>query len=330
MGLEEDARVSVERLGRRLPALTDGPAVSAWMLPVLGALHSPVYGSRQVADRLARAGLSDPKGAYLAQRAAPLGVSRSRSGSRTRAADAATAGHDREFAPGSALVTAAFYGFSPSMISQHIPEVWDVVPPSHVVSLTLDGMRELLGPLFRGREESVAELSELLGSVASDQPIAGRPLAAAWADIPATGDAIVDLWVATTVIRESRGDGHIAILVAEGVGPLESHLLARGAAPDFRLDLERRRGWTQGEIEEAVTRMRAEGLLDRHAARTELARSLRTRIERRTDEISAEAWEAGGPRMSGRVAELALELLPPVLTSGVLMPAMLERLLPKD
>ena len=289
----------------RRPDASDPVAVSAWMLGVLGVLHAPVYRSREVRTALAAAGVESPMAAYLAQRSAPLGV-----------------------VPAE-VVTATFYGFSPRIVAEHLPQVWDTVSPSRVLDITLGAMSDLLSRVLGGLGAEVAQLAEALAPVAAAHVTAGRPLAAAWAAVPATGEPAVDLWLATCAIRESRGDGHIALLVAADIGPLESHLVTQGDRPEQRPALEMLRGWTADEIDAAVGRLQARGLLDAERRRTEAARALRSGIERRTDELSASPWELAGPAAVDRIADLATVLLPPVLASGTLLPAVYERLSPR-
>jgi hypothetical protein len=286
----------------RRPDPSDAPAVSAWMLGVLGVLHAPVYRSRELRGRFAEVGVTEPMAAYLAQRSAPLG------------------------APGARLVTAAFYGFSPAAVAAHIPAVWERVTPARVIALTLEALRELFGRVLAGHEATVAELAAILGPVAAAHTTAGRPLAAAWADVPPTGEPTLDLWLATATIRESRGDGHVALLVAEGIGPLESHLLTQGDPPSGRSTLESMRGWSTDEIDAAAARLREQGYLDDEGRRTDRARELRACIERRTDELSAPPWASAGAEVVTRAGDLALALLPSVLVSGTLLPPVIARL----
>jgi hypothetical protein len=297
------------------PDPTDAPAVSAWMLRVLGVLHSPVYRSRELRARFAAHGVTEPMAVYLAERSAPMGP------------------------VGPLVVASAFYGFSPTALAVHLPAVWDQVPAPRVVELTLEAMRELLDRVLGltadpGSEPSeslrtVEELAALLGPVAEAHPTAGRPLAAAWATLPPVGEPMLDLWLATCVIRESRGDGHIAVLVSEGIGPLESHLVTYGDVAERRPALQSLRGWTPDEIDAAAEGLRDRGLLEPDGRRTDRARELRRHIEVRTDAISATAWSEAGPGSVGRIGELALRLLPSVLVSGTLLQPVIDLLTPR-
>ncbi len=296
-------------LAARRPDPDDHAAVSRWMLGGLGVLHSPVYRSRELRARLEALGITDRMAGYFAQRSAPLALPGG--------------------GPSARLVTATFYGFSPQGVALHVPAVWDRAEPAAVLAATLEAMRELLGRLLADHGDQVSELRDLLAPVADQQEIVGRPLAAAWSDVARTGDAVVDLWLAATVIRESRGDGHVALLVAEGIGPLESHLISTGDRPEVREALIGMRGWTAQEIDAAVVGLQEQELLDGTGRRTDACRALRLRIEQRTDERSAGAWADAGPEAVARISTLLLEVLPPVLASGTLLPAVVQRLRPQ-
>ena len=308
--MDVDVDAIMSSVAARRPDPRDAPAVSGWMLGVLGVLHAPVYRSKELRDRLAQLGVTHPLAAYLAQRAAPLGLPEGR--------------------PGARLIAATFYGFAPDAVARHVPAVWDTVAPAQVMDVTFDAMREMLGRLIGGHAAEVAELAELLAPIADGQEIAGRPLGAAWRDVPRTGEPLLDLWLATCVIRESRGDGHLALLVSEGIGPIESHLITTGDDPELRSGLMDLRAWSEPEIDAAVVRLRDAGLLDAEGRRTDRCRELRRSIERRTDELSAAAWAATEPGAVERIAELALELIPGVIASGLLRSPVFRRLLPRD
>jgi hypothetical protein len=236
IGREEAERLATALAARR-PDAADAAAVSRWMLGALSLVHAPVYRAAEVRDGLAGLGLTDRLACYLAARAAPLGP------------------------VGAEVVASCFYGFAPHAVARHVPAVWTVASPELVLAATLAAMRRVLLRVLPGREAEVADAAGLLRSIAEDQEVAGRTLAAAWSAVPWTDDVHVDLWLATTVIRESRGDAHVALLVAEGIGPLESHLLTQGDGAEQRLRLAGMRGWTDAEVDVVAEGLRARGLL---------------------------------------------------------------------
>lgn len=302
--MDGDVDAMIGGLARGRPDPADAVAVAAWMHRALEVLHTPVYRSRELRALLAEDGITSRMAAYLAQRSAPLGR------------------------PGASVVAATFYGFSPTVVAAHLPGVWDVVSPEQVLDRTLEAMRTLLGRLLGDQEAAASQLLDLLRPIAAAHPTAGRPLAAAWAGVTPTGEPLVDLWLATATIRESRGDGHVALLVTAGIDPLASHLLVQGDRPDARPTLEAARGWTAEEVDAAAAALRADGLLDADGRRTDRARTLRRDLERRTDELAAPPWAAAAASVD-RIVELALELLPPVLGSGAVPPPILRLLQPR-
>jgi hypothetical protein len=295
----------VAALAARLPDAADAPAVSRWMLGALALPHVPVYRARDVLDRLAALGLAHQMAAYFAQRSAPMG--------------AVTA----------PVVTATFFGFSPRLVAQHVPAVWGVASPDAVLDTTLEGMRSLLTGLLGHLGPSIGRAATLLRPVAEAHEVEGRPLAAAWSSVAWTDDPAVDLWLAVTRIRESRGDGHVAILVGEGVGPLASHLLTAGDDRERRPGLTLLRGWEDDEIEAEAAELQRRGLLDTEGRRTDEARRLREHLEVLTDQRSSRAWRDTDPESVREVAALALAFAEPLIASGTLPGAVLARLAPR-
>lgn len=88
---------------------------------------------------------------------------------------------------------------------------------------------------------------------------AGRPLAAANADLPWPGEPHLVLWHAINVLREQRGDGHIAALQVAGLDPCEAlvSFAAIGAAP---AEVFASRGWSAAEWSAARDRLTARGV----------------------------------------------------------------------
>ena len=176
---------------------------------------------------------------YFAQRAAPLGA-----------------------APPE-LVTALFYNFHPALVARAVPDVWAVASPARFLQARSDGvdaaLRRLLGPDTIASAE-LAEAAEIARAAALAAPTAGRALAAAnaalgWPDAPH-----LVLWHAQTVLREQRGDGHVAALLTAGLDPAEALVLF---AADSALDadwMRQRRGWSEQEWAAAVQRLVARGL----------------------------------------------------------------------
>jgi hypothetical protein len=204
------------------------------------------------------------------------------------------------------------------MVAEHTTGAWAVASPADVLEARLRGvdagLRALLGDRLDGPE--VAEAADLVEEVVDATDTAGRPLAAAVADLPRPSAPHLRLWHAATLLREHRGDGHLVALQAAGLDPVESLVshAAVGAAP---VEVFASRGWSDAQWAAAQERLRARGLVDADGVATEAGRDLRRGVERRTDELAAAPWAALGPR-AGRLAQLVGPLTATIGGSGLL------------
>jgi hypothetical protein len=217
------------------------------------------------------------------------------------------------------LVIATFYNFCPTVVRQALPAAWKVVTPEKVIEARLDAADAALRRAGIHEIEVLAETTALARRAAEkacEQP-QGRPLFAAHAALPWPSEPLLQLWHAQTLLREFRGDGHVAALLSEGVGPLDALILhgATGNVPVIFLKASR--GWPEGEWAAAEERLRECGLLAGDEL-TEQGRALRQRIEDRTDELALPAYAALSDDELARLAELARIFGRAVVDAGLL------------
>ncbi|GAA3243896.1 hypothetical protein GCM10017691_49270 [Pseudonocardia petroleophila] len=210
------------------------------------------------------------------------------------------------------LVTALFYNFHPAHVARAVPDVWAVAPPERYLEARLEAvdaaLRRLVGPEVLAGPE-VAEAASIARAAALAAPTAGRALAAANAALPWPDAPHLVLWQAQTVLREHRGDGHVAALLTAGLDPLEALVVF---AADLGLDaaaLRLRRGWSEQEWDAAVGRLAERGLLDAAGALDEEGRLLRAEVEAHTDALADVPWLAVGAERAERLVELAAPLV---------------------
>ncbi|MFB7030696.1 MULTISPECIES: hypothetical protein [unclassified Streptomyces] len=254
------------------------------MWHLLEPLHALLYYAPEAFDEAAALGYDTTERwpSYFAWRAAPLG------------------------AAGPVRVASAFYSFSPATVARYVPASWTTAGPADVLAARLRAVdrayRSVLGAdAVTG--PGLAEAAALARRAAEAAGPAGRPLAAANAEVPWPDAPHLVLWQAATVLREHRGDGHVSALLAAGLDPVEAlvSFAAVGAAPE---SVFASRGWSAAEWSAARDRLAARGLVDADGAATEAGRALRAGVERHTDELAAAPWAALGPEDTGRLADL--------------------------
>lgn len=243
------------------------------MWHLLEPLHAVLYYAPEAFEEAAVLGYRTDERwpSYFAWRAAPLG-----------AVDAER-------------IAETFYSFSPQMVREHIPAAWSVASPDAVVAARTKAVdrtyRTLFGEQVTGPE--IAEAAALARRVAEAADVTGRPLAGANAALPWPDEPHQALWHAATVLREHRGDGHIAALAEAGLDPVES-LVSFAGIGAARPEVFESRAWSDEEWSAARGRLVKRGLLEEDGSATEAGRALRAEVERRTDEQAAAPWRALG------------------------------------
>ncbi|WP_406341471.1 SCO6745 family protein [Streptomyces sp. NBC_00648] len=259
-------------------------------------LHSTVYFSPDFAKELAEIGIEDARAAYFAGRAAALG------------------------AVGPGTVTATFYNFNHELVALHVPAVWDIASPETVLAARLRAvdstLRRLLGDEAVASPE-MAEAARLALRAAEGCTRYARPLYAAHADLPVPEEPHLAYWHAATLLREHRGDGHLAALLDAGLDPLEalvSHTATgKGMAPRWILGT---RGWRRADWDAAAVRLRERGILDAEGELTEAGTALRAEVEDRTDRLDLAPYELLGAEGVDRLTELARGFLLAAVAAG--------------
>lgn len=264
---------------------------------LLEPLHAVLYYAREAFEEAEALGYDTGERwpSYFPYRAAPLG------------------------AVGAERVASAFYSFSPGMVAEHIDTAWKIASPEALLQARLRGIDRAYRALFGDRVDSpeLAEAAALARRAAEAADTAGRPLAAANAALGWPQAPHLQLWHAATLLREHRGDGHIAALMVAGLGPVESlvSFAAIGAASVQRFES---RGWTPVQWTSARERLMARGLVDIDGTATETGRALRRTVEEQTDQLAAAPWQSLGADELDRLVELLGDFWVAVLASGLL------------
>jgi hypothetical protein len=216
------------------------------------------------------------------------------------------------------VTQATFYVFSPALVAAYLPRAWELVAPDRVLEARYDGiaaaLRRGLGEL--ADSPTVAEAADLAWSALDGLPLAGRALCAGHARLPRRPEPLLALWQALTVLREYRGDGHVAALLMAGLDPVESLVtaVAAGASAKF---LKTTRGWSPEQWAAGEGRLRERGLLDDDGQLTEAGRIVRDGVDAATDAAAAEPYRRLGTEGTERLLELVRPLSRAVIDAGI-------------
>ena len=259
------------------------PGVARRTHRTLEPYHGMIYFVRDAAERYAALGVTGRSG-YFASRAAPMG------------------------AVSAEVVIATFFNFHPALVRAAIPSAWDHAGPAALLEARLAGadaaLRRLV-PAAIGTPEvkEAAGLARQAAEVASEHP-EGRPLFAGHASLPWPDEDHLVLWHAQTLLREHRGDGHIAAMTVEGVTGGEALVIhgATGEVPPAVLKSSR--AWPDDEWAATEARLRARGWLAADGTLTDAGRTHREWVETRTDELAAPPWATIGEDGCARLREL--------------------------
>lgn len=192
------------------------------------------------------------------------------------------------------VVIATFFNFSPDLVRRSVAGAWKLTTPEAMIDARLGGvdrsMRRLLGDEVISSAEMIlaAELARSAAEEASTR-VEGRPLAAGHAAQDWPDEPHLVLWHAQSILREYRGDGHVALLVALGLSGIEA-LVSHGAAGDAPPHLLRStRGWTTEQWSAAVDSMHSRGWTTDadQLGLTEWGRARRQELEDNTDALAA-------------------------------------------
>lgn len=257
-------------------------------------IHAVVYFSPEPIAAMRAVGYRGYWMGYFAQRSAPLG----------------------EVPP--EVVHALFYNFSWSRVSGALPDAWGFASPE----VALGARRESAGTALRRQlgdltdSGAFGEAVDLLERAALSAPIEGRALAAANRALEVPADPVERLWHAATILREHRGDGHIAALLSAGIGGRESHVLQALARGSSRKVYETARDFDQTEWEQLVAGLRDRGLVDATGQLAAAGHEVKSQIEATTDQLAATAYASLTEKEQRTLMDALLPLTVAVIGAG--------------
>jgi hypothetical protein len=220
-----------------------------------------------------------------------------------------------------AVVTSCFYVFHPDRVARALPDAWHYATPHDALTARLTGvdaaLRRLCGKHML-TSAVMAEAATLAGEAAAATDTPGRILAAANQALELPEPPHLALWQATTTLREHRGDGHLAVLVSRGIGPVHAQLFKVAAGESDAEVLRQSRKWDAQVWSTTQEQMRERGWLTRSGELTTAGTTEHAEIERLTDAAAMAPWHALGTHATQRLAELLTPLTRAVLQNGAI------------
>jgi hypothetical protein len=268
------------------------PIVARKMWRTLEPYHGLVYFAPEPHDAYRALGMGDRMMGYFASRAAPMG------------------------AVGAEVVIATFFNFYPDMVRKRIPEAWEIASPQTLIAARFEAADAMLQRVLG--DVDVSEAARLARIAAEACTPEGRPLYAGHAGLEWPDEPHLQLWHATSLLREFRGDGHIAAMTVEGLDGCEALVTHAGEGEISRAALQTSRQWPDDEWDAAVERLRSRGWVNADGSFTDLGQERRRSIEDRTDELALRPWQALGEDDCTRLRQLVRPWSKAIVGSGEL------------
>jgi hypothetical protein len=210
---------------------------------------------------------------YFAGRAAPLGL--------------APAG----------VVHAVFYNFADGEVARHIPWVWGKTTPEEAIAVRERGsaaaLRQMIGEF--ADSPGLVRVADLATRAAGSAPTEGRALYAGLRALDVPEEPVARLWHAATLLREHRGDGHNAALVAHGIAGTDAHVLMALSLGMPAEEFDRTHHLPKAQLAAVVDKLRDRGLVNTAGGFTDAGREAKERIEALTDQLAAPAYDVLSP-----------------------------------
>ena len=211
------------------------------------------------------------------------------------------------------VVTAIFYNFAPERVAKALPAAWQIAGPEAALQARQDSAVAALRRYGIEADESVTTAAELAAKAVQQAPLDGRPLFAANRALPWPDDPLAALWQAATLLREHRGDAHIAVLSAAGVSGRECNVLQAAAGLIPRDYIARTRDYDDATWRHHEEQLAERGLLNDDGTLTEAGRELKDAIESTTDALALSALGA----LSDDEVEALFQALTPITRAVV-------------
>jgi hypothetical protein len=192
------------------------------------------------------------------------------------------------------VVASAFGVFNPVVVSAAVTAGWVKTDRETLLQARYDGAVASLRRLIGEPDAKVlARAIELLQRGLAVADHAGHTIYSGLRSLPFPGEPMGQLWRCCDMVREHRGDSHIAVWAKALVSPIEIQLMSELQMGIPLKTYSATRGWSVEQMDAALDGMRAKGWMTGDAFSPE-GRALREGIEADTDAMEVPIVEAIG------------------------------------
>lgn len=208
-----------------------------------------------------------------------------------------------------AAAAAATYSISPAVIEVIMGLYRGVTDSDSIMRVRDEAVLPGLDSVAPGLAERLGPMAEDLWRGVDSAHHGARPMFAAHRAAPRPPDSqpALSAWLAANCLRELRGDNHWALCASEDLDDVEVGLLHSVMVDIEEYGSEEWIARSRGNDDEAIARgwarLGSKGLATGEAVNGE-GRRFRRELERRTDLLTAPAWEAVGEDTTRAFCEL--------------------------
>ena len=180
------------------------------------------------------------------------------------------------------VVAAAFGVFNPAVVVPAVSYGWSLTDAATICQARTDGAVAQLVRILGESPEGLARATELLQRANDPLRPEGKPLYAGLRGQGLPGHAVGDMWRLADMLREYRGDGHIAAWTNAGFDATEIGLVSELYWGLPMRTYSRTRAWSDADFDAAEERLTARGYVA-DGALTDAGRDAREALEVETD-----------------------------------------------
>ena len=200
------------------------------------------------------------------------------------------------------VVTSTFFNWAPSIVEPSVR--WDLASPEKVLQMRDEAQLRTLQRLVG--EFDVARAAELVRAAVEAARPEGRTLYAAHLARSWPAEPLLSLWHGATLLREYRGDGHIAVLVSHGIDPVEAILMHHAYRENALSWVLQSRSWGDEAYKEGTARLAKRGFVNADGTMTDGGMKFRDMLEMETDKLAAAPFDRLGDEKNEELISLLL------------------------